>query len=173
MRAYAPNFSAVTWKGHFAIVAAVTIVIAAIPILMINDAQRASLADLFELGESISNETGIKHTKVKLTSSRDSSQDESQDSKPKTVVTVTMKLASDDVDKNVLANRVAKFVMDHYPKSAAQADQIEIEMVHGADIGIATMETTYTSHAHSPSEWQERILKANEVQGTSAADTSF
>ena len=162
VRAYAPNFSGVAWKGQLVIVAAVAIAAGQIPIATNSVYQRMAF---FEFGKSISHEAGIRHTDVFLKTDGDSTKGDIED---KMVVTVTMNLISKDLNQEELANRVAQYVIDHFPKFLKETDLIVIEMVRGSDLVIIRAHTTYKNYRRSLSEWREEKLKSNKNEGTNA-----
>jgi uncharacterized RDD family membrane protein YckC len=148
----APGVAMPVWRVHVAIAGAMMVVAALVPMFTGQLARIEPFVSLLAVQRTLSSEPGIRYATVQVSNSVLVNGD---GSKTTTGFTARVVMASDAIDREVLANRIAQIALDGYPPAGGKAF-LAISLSYGYDIGIASAWRS-REFAFSPAQWRQRI----------------
>ncbi|WP_136810244.1 RDD family protein [Desulfosediminicola flagellatus] len=151
------------WKPHFVIVALFFITAAVVPVFTLNMAEQEPFVNLMASRKALMEYPSVQFAGVSYGKSIFTSSDSGTTETTYTSAKVT--LLKNDIANEELARLLAISIVDNYPESI-QKDVMQIHLVYGFDIGIASRWNTH-SHRFNPRELRsERSPVAVDSIGT-------
>lgn len=133
------------WRGHLLVVAVFFTAALTVPAWMFPQVESATVENLLAVQSALSDypDVGI----VTVTEGQ-TTVNSTQGSSTTTFVSSRVRLTIDNVENEALARQMATTVIEVYP-GALDTDVIQVTLIYGYDIGIASQWTTY-DHNFSP-----------------------
>jgi uncharacterized RDD family membrane protein YckC len=130
------------WRPHLGVVAALALAAAVLPEIMSNRAAEEPIRGLIRAAEVLRAEPPVEHT---IVSAGTVTMRTAEASRSQNYVGAQVFIGHDTVSDAVFARRLARILADNYA-DVAQADVVQIALVYGYDIGIASR---WKTHRHS------------------------
>ena len=140
------------WRGHFAGLVLVGGLAAGLPVLTGQIAQSEMFGPLLELQQTMLKEPGVLNAGVH---SGKSIHYADETSTTTTDLQLQVYLATNDIENETFANRIAQLALEGYPE-ADRTDVIMVSLAYGYDIGIASAWSSQ-SYTFPPEEWRQRL----------------
>lgn len=131
------------WNVHLIMVSLLFLVAAVVPAFTTQLAQNEPFKGMLSVQSALLNDQSVAYATVSTGSSTISSLNES--TKTTTYVSSQVYLKADNTSDADLARKLAIIVVANYPE-ALQKDTIQINLIHGYDIGISAR---WSNHPHS------------------------
>jgi uncharacterized RDD family membrane protein YckC len=140
------------WAAHFAMVGLIVAAAAVLPYSTQGLARSATFAPLLSARQGLQQESNVRHVAVTVGVNRFASR--TQGTTTTRILTSKIYLTRRITDPESLANQSARIILERDP-SAGGEDAIEISIIYGYDIGIASAWKSQ-DFTFSPGEWRKR-----------------
>ncbi|MFI4980471.1 MAG: RDD family protein [Nevskiales bacterium] len=150
-----PGVLAPVWRGHYIAIALIIVSALAAPLALSGMWHNATFGPLLATQNSLMREPEISFAGVTAGTIRNFNSNA-----VRRTIGVKAILAHKLDTKETLADRLAGIVLGQYPDTSG-VDDIDIVLVYGYDIGIASAWRSEI-YRHSPPEWQQRLAGAKE-----------
>lgn len=139
-----------TWPVHLAICGVLLVGSATLPYFGQRAASNATLSPLLSIYKTVSATGWVSHAQVNQGQSFVVTAGKGKTSS--TYLSIVAYIKDADINNAVRAGQLAKLALSVDP-AASHLDSIQVVLVYGYDIGIATSWQS-RSHSHTPAEWQ-------------------
>jgi len=152
-----PGTLAQIWRGHYVVVALIAAAALCAPLALSGLRHSATFKPLLATQEGLMQVPEVAYAGVSAGIYKNFNDGASQ-----RYIAVTALLAHKLDAEESLGDRLAGIVLDRYP-DASGLDSININIVYGFDIGIASASSN-TNYSHSPGEWRQRLGRTEGIR---------